>query len=206
MSVSPYTLNNLYNQGILDYAPYDLCNSGINVSSLNGISNPYLNTAMQGTQFQNYGNTPDCFCASGNYGMENNPYLSNGTGVISTATIGSKSTAGQNAYGLQGIGDMSNAGLNAYGIDGIGAKAPSQINAWGGFGDVERDFSDGFSNASSFWQRIPTPIKGIAAAGMMLGAVAISLKTKKKPPEAKTSFFSKLNPVNWFKKTKTTNI
>ena len=32
MAINPYTLNNLYNYGILDYAPYELCSGGVNVS------------------------------------------------------------------------------------------------------------------------------------------------------------------------------
>lgn len=242
MSVNPYTLNNLYSQGILDYAPYELCNSGINVSSMNGISNPYLNTAMQGTQFQNYGQTPDSFCASGktgtvqpnpemgsaqvssSFGNENiginseagsNAYGISGIGTQSQAGVnaygisgvGTNSQAGMNAYGLQGIGAQSQAGENAYGLQGIGMQGPSEQAAWGGFGDTSQSIKDGISRVSGFTQNIPSPIKGLAVAGMMIGALALALKTKKKPQaKPKTNFFSNLNPVNWFKKTKTTKI
>ena len=210
MSVNPYTLNNLYSQGILDYAPYELCNSGINVSSMNGISNPYLNTAMQGTQFQNYGQTPDSFCASGKTGtVQPNPEM--GSAQVSSSfgneNIGINSQAGSNAYGLQGIGAQSQAGSNAYGLQGIGMQGPSEQAAWGGFGDTSQSIKAGFSRVSGFTQNVPSPIKGLAAAGMMIGALALALKTKKKPKvKPKTNFFSNLNPVNWFKKTKTTKI
>lgn len=210
MSVNPYTLNNLYSQGILDYAPYELCNSGINVSSMNGISNPYLNTAMQGTQFQNYGQTPDSFCASGKIGtVQPNPEMSSARGSFGFGNdnIGINSQAGSNAYGLQGIGAQSQAGSNAYGLQGIGMQGPSEQAAWGGFGDTSQGIKDGISKVSGFTQNIPSPIKGIAAAGMMIGALALALKTKKKPQaKPKTNFFSNLNPVNWFRKTKTTKI
>ena len=210
MSVNPYTLNNLYSQGILDYAPYELCNSGINVSSLNGISNPYLNTAMQGTQFQNYGQTPDSFCASGKIGtVQPNPEMSSARGSFGFGndSIGINSQAGSNAYGLQGIGAQSQAGSNAYGLQGIGMQSPSEQAAWGGFGDTSQGIKDGISKVSGFAQNIPSPIKGLAAAGMMIGALALALKTKKKPQvKPKTNFFSNLNPVNWFRKTKTTKI
>ena len=53
MSVSPYSLEGLYNKGVLDYVPYELCN-GANVGSLNGAQNPYLNMAKQGGLYQNY--------------------------------------------------------------------------------------------------------------------------------------------------------
>lgn len=226
MSVNPYTLNNLYSQGILDYAPYELCNSGINVSSMNGISNPYLNTAMQGAQFQNYGQTPDSFCASGKTGtVQPNPEMGSaqvsssfgneniginseaGSNAYGVSGIGTQSQAGTNAYGLQGIGAQSQAGENAYGLQGIGMQGPSEQAAWGGFGDTSQSIKDGLSRVSGFTQNIPSPIKGLAAAGMMIGALALALKTKKKPKvKPKTNFFSNLNPVNWFKKTKTTKI
>lgn len=226
MSVNPYTLNNLYSQGILDYAPYELCNSGINVSSMNGISNPYLNTAMQGTQFQNYGQTPDSFCASGKIGaVQPNPEKGSaqvsssfgneniginseaGSNAYGVSGIGTQSQAGTNAYGLQGIGAQSQAGENAYGLQGIGMQGPSEQAAWGGFGDTSQSIKAGFSRVSGFTQNVPSPIKGLAAAGMMIGALALALKTKKKPKvKPKTNFFSNLNPVNWFKKTKTTKI
>ena len=210
MSVNPYTLNNLYSQGILDYAPYELCNSGINVSSMNGISNPYLNTAMQGTQFQNYGQTPDSFCASGKIGtVQPNPEMSSARGSFGFGndSIGINSQAGSNAYGLQGIGAQSQVGSNAYGLQGIGMQSPSEQAAWGGFGDTSQGIKDGISKVSGFAQNIPSPIKGLAAAGMMIGALALALKTKKKPQvKPKTNFFSNLNPVNWFRKTKTTKI
>ena len=210
MSVNPYTLNNLYSQGILDYAPYELCNSGINVSSMNGISNPYLNTAMQGTQFQNYGQTPDSFCASGKIGtVQPNPEMSSARGSFGFGndSIGINSQAGSNAYGLQGIGAQSQAGSNAYGLQGIGMQGPSEQAAWGGFSDTSQGIKDGISKVSEFTQNVPAPIKGIAAAGIMIGALALALKTKKKPQiKPKTNFFSNLNPVNWFRKTKTTKI
>ena len=64
MSVSPYTLQNLYDKGILDYVPMELANS-TNVSSLTGMQNPYLNMAAQGNLYQNYGMQQDCFSYMG---------------------------------------------------------------------------------------------------------------------------------------------
>ncbi len=100
MTVSPFTLNNLYSQGILDYAPYDLCNSGVNVSSLNGISNPYLSSAMRGNLYQNYNKLGDSFSYS-------SPYM--------PQEIGANSQAGLNAWGMGGIGTQSQVGSNAWG-------------------------------------------------------------------------------------------
>ena len=185
MTVSPFTLNSLYTQGIIDYAPYELCNSGINVSSLNGISNPYLSSAMQGGLYQNLNKYGDSFSYS-------SPYI--------PQQIGINSQAGVNAWGIGGMyGEYSNAGLNAWGMEGIGSNAQSGMNAWGGFGDL-RGNVDG---VVSFWDRIPKTIKGLAAGLLMVGSVAMVLRRGKKPSvEEKTSFLSKLNPVNWFKKTK----
>ena len=208
MSINANTLNNLYSQGILDYVPYEICNSGANVSAMNGMSNPYLNSAMQGMQFQNYGNTPDCFsrCDNNNPSLQNN-YLTNQT------PIGLNSLAGANKFGLVDIGQargagntpqigvLSHAGTNAFGLEGIGAKAPSHLNAFGGFEDASNSLQNGITTTSSFLDRIPTPIKGIAAAGIMLMSLSAVLKGKKKPVKPKTSFFSNLNPINWFKKT-----
>ena len=44
--------------------------------------------------------------------------------------------------------------------------------------------------------------KGIAAGLLMIGSLALIFRRGKKPQTQKTSFFSKLNPVNWFKKNK----
>lgn len=95
MAINPYTLNNLYNQGILDYAPYDLCNGGINVNSLDGMQNPYLNAAMQGNLYRN-SNISDSFGFS-------TPQAQNAGvdafGGINGNIISNNSPAGINAFG-----------------------------------------------------------------------------------------------------------
>ena len=184
MTVSPFTLNNLYSQGIIDYAPYELCNSGVNVSTLNGISNPYLSSAMRGNLYQNYGRLGDSFSYS-------SPYIPQQVGI--------NSQIGYDAWGMKGIGSNSQFNMNAWGMEGIGSDAQFNMNAWGGVGDVKNNIND----AVSFFDRIPKSIKGIAAGILMIGSVAMVLRRGKKPPvEQKTSFLSKLNPVNWFKKSK----
>ena len=168
MTVSPFTLNNLYSQGIIDYAPYELCNSGVNVSTLNGISNPYLSSAMRGNLYQNYGRLGDSFSYS-------SPYIP------------------------QQVGINSQIGYDAWGMKGIGSNSQFNMNAWGGVGDVKNNIN----GAVSFFDRVPKAVKGIAAGLLMIGSMALVLKRGKKPPvEEKKSFFSKLNPVNWFKKNK----
>ena len=188
MTVNPYTLNNLYAQGIIDYAPYDLCNSGVNVSAMNGMVNPYLANAMQGSLYQNHGKYGDSFSYSSPSAMQQQ--------------IGIQSNAGMNAWGMEGIGSESNAGLNAFGLGGIGANSQSEANAWGGFNDVGANISSKLDGTASFFERIPKAVKGIAAGLLMIGSLALIFRRGKKPQTQKTSFFSKLNPVNWFKKNK----
>ena len=207
MSVNSFTLNNLYNQGILDYVPYELCN-GANVSAMNGMQNPYLNTAMQGGLYQNhgqYGDRVEIGLGNRNIGSQSNvggvnSYGLNGVGSQSNAGgvnaygldgVGSQSNAGGvNAYGLDGVGSQSNAGINAYGIEGIGANAQGGEQAWGGFGDVRNNFQNTVSKVES----MPKFLKGIIAGGLMVGSVALLFKRGKKPPVEKTGFFAKLNP------------
>ncbi len=181
---NPFTLNNLYSHGIIDYVPYDLCN-GVNVSS--GIANPYLQSAMQGSLYQNHGMYGDSFTYSSPFGMQQ---------------LAVNSQAGKNAWGMQGIGTESSAGLNAFGLGGIGTNSQAGVNAWGGFNDVGGNVSAHLDGTLSFFDRIPKAVKGIAAGLLMIGSLALVFRGKKKPPVQKTSFFSKLNPVNWFKKTK----
>lgn len=58
----------------------------------------------------------------------------------------------------------------------------------------------------NFWDKIPKPIKGVISGGLIVGSLALVLRGKKKPASVeiaeKTSFWQKMNPKNWFKKTK----
>lgn len=170
MTVSPFTLNNLYGQGIIDYVPYDLGVSQIPM--MNGMQNPYMQNAMQGALYQKHGTMPDAFTHS----------------------------AGLNGFGVQGIGETSSAGLNGFGESEIGKKTSAGINGFGGgFGNLGKDFSNGVEKTVSFIDRIPTFVKGLISGAIAVGAVAYCLKGKKKPPEPKSGFWSKMNPINWFK-------
>ena len=92
--------------------------------------------------------------------------------------------------------------MNAFGLGGIGANSQSEANAWGGFNDVGANISSKLDGTASFFERIPKAVKGIAAGLLMIGSLALIFRRGKKPQTQKTSFFSKLNPVNWFKKNK----
>ena len=176
MSVSPYTLNNLYNQGIIDYAPYDLA-GGMNVSSLNAMQNPYMNMAMSGAMYQNYGMYGDAFTPMG--------YNS----------IGQFSNAGMNAFGTQDIGTYSQAGMNAFGVSGIGTHSNAGMNAYGG---GVKEFG---MKTWNFFQSIPTTIKGLLAGGLIVGTAVHCLKKGKKPPvQQNKSFIDKFKNFFGIKK------
>ena len=148
MAVSPYTMNNLYAQGILDYTPYDLC--GVpNVSSYASFCNPYMQSAMQGNLYRNYGASNDSFIKS----------------------------TGMNGFGIQGVGEYSQAGINGFG---------------GGFGTLGQDVSNGIEKTVSSFEKAPTFLKGLVAGGIIIGSLALCLKTKKKPNTNTGSFLSKL--------------
>ncbi len=118
MSVSPNTLNNLYAQGIIDYTPYDLC-GGANVSSFAAMANPYMNSAMQGSLYQNYGMAGDSF----------NSQIPQG---------------GMGMYGFGGGIGFNNpqAGMNGFGGGMSFNNSPAGINGFGGgFGELGNSVS-----------------------------------------------------------------
>lgn len=182
MAMNAFTLNNLYSQGIIDYVPFELCN-GVNVSAMNGMQNPYLQSAMQGALYQNHGMYGDS--------VEIGAGVNGGVNGIG-GNIGSQSNAGGlNAYGIDGVGTQSAAGLNSFGIEGIGTNSPAAEQAWGGFNDVRNNFQKTVSTVES----MPKFLKGIIAGGLMIGSAALVLKRGKKPPvEQQTGFWAKLNP------------
>lgn len=179
MSVSPYTLQNLYAKGILDYAPMELANS-INVSSLNGMQNPYLNMATQGNLYQNHGMQQDSFSYNGFNSAYNNSI---------------DSQAGLNSFGsINGniLTNNSDAGLNGFGnVNGniITNNSQAGINGFGGaFGKL----GDDLSNTAS---KTPNVVKGLIAGGIMIAStILLFKKCKKAPPkqQTNTNFFDKL--------------
>ena len=222
MALNPYTLDNLYKHGIIDYVPADLA-VPTPMGSMTNMTNPYLNTAMQGSLYSQHGNSTDSFISSGtNYNNTqigsdanflSNAYGINGIGSASSSTlnslgvsgIGSISNIGTAFTGSeQGIGSMSQAGLNAFGSEGIGASSQlNTANSLGGFGDVQQKLSNGFKNTITSIETTPTIFKGLASAAIILGTLMLCFKTKKAPKQTEhKSFISKLNPINWFIKSK----
>ena len=210
--VSLYSLQNLYNQGILDYVPAELA-SAPNVSSLAGMQNPYLNMAMQGNLYQSAGMAPDSFSYT-NAGI--NAITQDGTaGHANAGYVGGNAGGGYYTAGLNGFGGINGnygfnnpqAGMNGFGgVNGnVGFNNPQAgINGLGGVnGNVLTNnsqagingFGGGFGKLGQAISNTPNSIKGLLAAGLIIGTAALCLKRGKKPPvkQPQTSnFFSKL--------------
>ena len=190
--VSLYSLQNLYNQGILDYVPAELASSQ-NVSSLAGMQNPYLNMAAQGNLYQTAGMTPDSFSYSGtNLGFQDGTAGHLNAGYVGGSYNNGFANAGMNALGgINGSIGMNNsqAGMNGFGgVSGniLTNNSPAGINGFGG----------GFGKLGQTVANTPNIIKGLIAGGIIIGTTMLCLKKGKKAPAKvqpqNTSFLSKL--------------
>ena len=132
----------------------------------------YLNQAKQGLLYDTY-TSPDTFVKRNNtdYKQSENYSFS------------------KSAFGLNnGVGKDSDFEVNAVGQEGKSFRESLVESA--------KTTASGFNNA-------PTFVKGLIAGGIMVGTLFCLLRGKKKPPVeevSKPSFWSKLNPKNWFKK------
>ena len=207
MAPDIYTLTGLYNKGIIDYVPYELA------TPIAGGSD-YLNTAIQGNLYQNYG-TGDSYNFSNtmrnagysNVALNNTQIYDNG--ILS---IGTQTQAGRNAFGLQGvgvsradsfgatgingIGTQTQAGRNAFGLQGVGIDSNAGLNAFGG--DIRPDSVNAIKSAASANSNL---LLGIAGLGIILLTIRGCIKGLRKP-KPKQSFFQKINPMNLLRKKK----
>ena len=201
MAINPYTLNSLYQKGIIDYVDPELC-MGQPVISQYNMQNPYMNTAMSGNLYHNHGTQADSFSFNGN-------------NVYGNETIGSKSSSFSNMFGLGGIGNKSNSTVNMFGTSGVGAKYNSDLlgtgdssiganyqgggeNAYGGFADVRNNINGGMAKVQSVYNSTPSILKGIAAVG--IGLLGIKMLFRGKSSKAgKKGFLNKL--MFWNKQT-----
>ena len=190
--VSLYSLQNLYNQGILDYVPAELASTQ-NVSSLAGMQNPYLNMAAQGNLYQTVGMTPDSFSYNGtNLGFQNAAVGHANAGYVGGNYNNGFASAGMNALGgINGAIGMntSQAGMNGFGgVNGniLTNNSQAGINGFGG----------GFGKLGQTVANTPNIIKGLIAGGIIIGTTMLCLKKGKKAPvkvqSQNTSFLSKL--------------
>ena len=190
--VSLYSLQNLYNQGILDYVPAELASSQ-NVSSLADMQNPYLNMAAQGNLYQTAGMSPDSFSYSGtNLGFQDGTAGHLNAGYVGGSYNNGFANAGMNALGgINGSIGMNNsqAGINGFGgVNGniLTNNSQAGINGFGG----------GFGKLGQTVANTPNIIKGLIAGGIIVGTTMLCLKKGKKAPvkvqSQNTSFLSKL--------------
>lgn len=212
MALNPYTLYHLYEKGILDYVPTDLA-VGTPVAPMMPMSNPYLDMAQQGGLYQNHGIHNDSFQFSGvqsTYGVNSVPYnvqigsLSQAGGIntFNGAGIGALSqNTTANQFGFNNtIGAYNQAGgMNTYRGIGIGGQSKAGgMNTFGGFADVRNNLTNGYYKTKSVIDRTPKLILGLATAAIgVLGLKAGFGKLFGKKAAKKTSFLSKLNPMNW---------
>lgn len=81
--------------------------------------------------------------------------------------------------------------------DGVGKDANFEINAVGQEGKSFREsILDSAKSTASGFNNVPTFVKGLIAGGVMIGTLFYLIRGKKKP----LVDWSKLNPINWFKK------
>lgn len=183
MTVLPGSLDYLYYNGILDHIPYEAYETGVGFNSgynqsqmgagqyING--SQYMNSAMQGNMYSTYNSSSDSFVRKNNTDYKQ----------------GENYSFAKKAFGYNdGVGKDADYELKAFGQEGKSFRESLVESA--------KSTVSGFSNA-------PTFVKGLIAGGVMVGTLFCLLKGKKKPPVANTnntSFWSKLNPKNWFKK------
>ena len=228
MALNPYTLNHLYQNGILDYVPTDLINT-MPSPGLLSMNNPYLDMAKQGMLYQNSGLTQDSFAQSQyqsvgtNYGAalgSNNgtsAYNYNGQNGAVVTTGSMSNTGGMSAFNGIGIGrynsnsiassmgengivgTLSNAGgLNAFNGYNIGTQSSS--GGINAFGGFTNN-QNGFSKSISIIERTPKLLLGVIAGIIGTTGIIFAFKRCKKPVKTtqNKSFLSKMNPFNWFK-------
>ena len=227
MAINPYTLNNLYQNGILDYVPTDLL-MATPMGTMTPMSNPYLDMAKQGGLYQAHGMATDSFHSNYSPAYTPNNYQSVSTGSNYGATIGNYNQSssynyngyGAGNYGTVQIGSMSNAGgLNAFRGYGIGAYNNNNMasafgadgsigaysnaggtNAFGGLPDVGSGLANGINTTTNVINRTPKFVLGILAGIIGIAGIRMAFKRGKAPSTGSNSFWSKLNPLNWFRK------
>ena len=197
MALNPYTLYHLYEKGILEYVPTELM-AGTAVSPLMSMGNPYLDMAQQGNLYQNHGMYNDSFQMSGAQAA----YAAQAGNIIPPQTqIGALSQAGgMNTFNGIGIGTQSvNTTAGQFGFnDTIGAYSQAGgTNMFGGFEDTQNNLTNGYYKTKSIIDRTPKFILGLAAAGIGILGIKAGFGRLGKKATKKTSFFAKLNPLNW---------
>ena len=194
MALNPYTLYSLYDKGILEYVPTDLA-GGTPMGAMMPMSNPYLDMAQQGGLYQNHGMSCDSFQITSPYAN----IQGSTTGITQVQPGALTNTGVVNSFLGNNVGVYSQAGVaNSFGFNGtIGSQTNAGIaNSFG----IQSSISNGVNKTMSIIDRTPKFVLGLVAGAIGLTAIVKGLKHGKKPKT--TSFWSKLNPLNWFKKKK----
>ena len=213
MALNPYTLNHLYEKGIIEYVPTDLI-MPTPMGTMMPMTNPYLNMAQQGSLYQNSINANDTFQMTSGLNTQSYP-------LVNSQTIGLKSNAGGlNTFNGVGVGANSNyTSANAFGMDGqigalsnatigntflgTGVGTNSNVNTDNIFGvSVKDGLSKGINGTMTVMNNTPKVILGILACIIGVAGIKRAFRFGKKPAKINTgeSFWSKLNPMNWFRK------
>lgn len=173
MTVLPGSLDYLYYNGILDHIPYE-------AYEMTPVANNAMSSmnAMNATQYLNMAQTGSLYnnYAGDTFVRRNNNQVENNYSIK------------EHAFGIgNGYGKDADYELMANGMEG---KSFRQAIT-----DAAESTADKVSNSSTW-------VKGALSAGAIGLTLLCILKGKKKPVVAspKTSFWSKLNPFNWFKK------
>ena len=217
MTVLPGSLDYLYYNGILDRIPYEayemgpvvnsgmqsglpsigslkqsvLNGNGAQMSGFNG-NNNYLNTAMKGQMYGNYGNSADYFAGSNSYqqmgGMQSTQMYGGGYGY---GGVDGYPAGGANAYNPQGAAQLHGfANGNGYGQYDERQHSNSLISS-------VKSSTEGVLNSRP-WAKGLLSLAIIIATPLLL--IARIMRKPAKPVKPKSTFWAKLNPKNWFKK------
>ncbi len=173
MTVLPGSLDYLYYNGILDHIPYE-------AYEMSPVANNAMNSmnAMNATQYLNMAKTGNLYnnYVGDTFVRRNNNQIENNYSIK------------EHAFGIgNGYGKDADYELMANGMEGKNFRQAIT--------DAAESTTNKVSNSSTW-------VKGLLSAGAIGLTLLCILKGKKKPVVAspKPSFWSKLNPFNWFKK------
>lgn len=218
-SMNTYTLDKLYEHGIINYTPYEVLFSAAAPNAYS-MTNPYLDMAAQAGLYQRHGANPDTFSYSGSAGsgfslngMENsmvNPYSSLASQYKGLNSFAASNTYGNmgsmGGFGNQSIGSYSRSGLDSLGFNGsVGTNSSAALNAGFGEGGIGTSSASNMSNAlglGAAGQRISSGLsntaqsllssnifKGLIGLGILLIGGKMLFKGKKAPKNTAKTSF-----------------
>lgn len=191
MSVMPGSLDYLYYNGILDHIPYEAYETTMAApSGMGGVGAGVNGVGVNG-------------------GMMNTPGMMNNTTMNSAQTMMNPQTS-MNAEQYLTSAMQGNA-YSTYNSPDTFVRRNNSVSSQGQDYDLMQNavgikgstFKDNISNAAQQAKNAPSFLKGLAAGGIIIGTLVCILKGRKKPTveeAVKPGFWSKLNPLKWFKK------